>query len=161
MNWEAIGAIGEIVGAIAVVATLGYLAIQVRHANAVAKANAYREIHQDVGQLFGDVMSNPELYRIWRSGLVSGESLADEDREKLGMMLIRLFGALDTGHHSGWLDPGLDAFVKTTLDAFLEIPAVQGWWSRQGHLQPEPFRSVVDAMLREIKDRSENDGRTA
>ena len=32
MNWEAIGAIGEIVGALAVVLTLGYLANQVRHA---------------------------------------------------------------------------------------------------------------------------------
>ena len=30
MNWEALGAIGEIVGAIAVVLTLGYLAVQMR-----------------------------------------------------------------------------------------------------------------------------------
>ena len=34
MNWDAIGAIGEIVGAIAVVATLAYLAIQTRHSAA-------------------------------------------------------------------------------------------------------------------------------
>ena len=36
MNWEAIGALGEIVGALAVVLTLAYLAIQVRHAKAAA-----------------------------------------------------------------------------------------------------------------------------
>jgi hypothetical protein len=30
MNWEAIGAVGEIVGAIAVVVTVGYLAFQIR-----------------------------------------------------------------------------------------------------------------------------------
>ena len=36
MNWEAIGAIGEIVGAVAVVLTLAYLAIQVRHAKEAA-----------------------------------------------------------------------------------------------------------------------------
>jgi hypothetical protein len=30
MNWEAIGAIGEILGAVAVVATLGYLATQIK-----------------------------------------------------------------------------------------------------------------------------------
>jgi hypothetical protein len=92
---------------------------------------------------------------------VKGEPLTDEDQEKLGMILVRLFGVLDSGHHSGWLDPGLDAFVKTSLNAFLELPAVQGWWSRQGHLQPEPFRSVVDARLREIMDRSENEESTA
>jgi hypothetical protein len=32
MNWDAVGAIGEVLGSIAVFATLGYLAIQVRHA---------------------------------------------------------------------------------------------------------------------------------
>ena len=159
MNWEAIGAVGEVGGAVAVVVTLVYLAVQVRHASAVAKANAYRNIHQDIGQLFGDVMSDPELYRIWRSGLVKGEPLTDEDQEKLGMILIRMFGSFDSGLHSGWLDPRLDAFVKKTLNAFLELPAVQRWWSRQGHLQPEPFRSIVDATLREIGDRSENEVR--
>ena len=152
---------GDFIAAIAVVISLVYLAVQVRHANAVAKANAYREIHQDFSQLFGDIMSDPELYRIWRSGLVKGEAITDEEREKLGMIFIRLFGALDSGHHSGWLDPGLDAWVKTVLDGFLEYSAVQEWWSRQGHLQPELFRSIVDARLREIKDRSGNKGRAA
>ena len=31
MNWEAIGAVGEILGALAVVATLIYLSVQIRH----------------------------------------------------------------------------------------------------------------------------------
>ena len=31
MNWDAIGAIGELVGASAVVVTLVYLAVQVKH----------------------------------------------------------------------------------------------------------------------------------
>jgi hypothetical protein len=36
LNWDAIGAIGEILGAAAVVATLAYLAIQIRHAKDAA-----------------------------------------------------------------------------------------------------------------------------
>ena len=36
MNWEAIGAVGEILGAIAVVLTLAYLAMQVRYAKKAA-----------------------------------------------------------------------------------------------------------------------------
>ena len=40
MNWEAIGAIGEIVGAGAVVASLLYLAIQTRSNAKALKANA-------------------------------------------------------------------------------------------------------------------------
>jgi hypothetical protein len=37
MNWDAIGAVGELLGSLAVFVTLGYLAIQVRHARAEAK----------------------------------------------------------------------------------------------------------------------------
>ena len=51
MNWEAIGAIGEIVGAIAVILTLVYLASQVRYAknatldqNRLTRSSAIREI---------------------------------------------------------------------------------------------------------------------
>ena len=37
MNWDAIGAVGELLGSLAVFVTLGYLAIQVRHARAEAR----------------------------------------------------------------------------------------------------------------------------
>jgi hypothetical protein len=37
MNWDAIGAVGELLGSFAVLVTLGYLAIQVRHARAEAR----------------------------------------------------------------------------------------------------------------------------
>ena len=40
MNWEAIGAVGEIVGAVAVVGTLFYLAIQIRQNNRVVEENS-------------------------------------------------------------------------------------------------------------------------
>lgn len=51
MNWDAIGAVGELLGAAAVVLTLGYLAVQVKHAKAatadqsrIYRAEAVREI---------------------------------------------------------------------------------------------------------------------
>ena len=40
MNWEALGAIGELLGAIGVIATLGYLAFQIRQNNKLLAAQA-------------------------------------------------------------------------------------------------------------------------
>ena len=40
MNWEAIGAIGEVLGALGVIATLGYLAFQIRQNNSLLAAQA-------------------------------------------------------------------------------------------------------------------------
>jgi hypothetical protein len=42
MDWNAAGALGEVLGAIAVVFTLAYLAKQVRQSNRIAKAEAFR-----------------------------------------------------------------------------------------------------------------------
>ena len=54
MNWEIIAAIGQMLGSIAVFATLGYLAVQVRHARSQAqrtlsqgRAEALREVHAE------------------------------------------------------------------------------------------------------------------
>ena len=41
MNWDAIGAVGEIIGAAAVVATLAYLALQVRASTKESEANHF------------------------------------------------------------------------------------------------------------------------
>jgi hypothetical protein len=41
MNWDALGAVAELGGAIGVIATLFYLALQIRRSAAVENANAY------------------------------------------------------------------------------------------------------------------------
>ena len=53
MNWEAIGAIGEILGAIAVVATLSYLATQTRQSRKATLADVYqnRAVHRGASTL--------------------------------------------------------------------------------------------------------------
>lgn len=47
MNWDAIGAVGEIAGAAVVIATLVFLSRQIRQSNHIAQGQAMREI---VGQ---------------------------------------------------------------------------------------------------------------
>jgi len=42
VDWNAVGALGEVLGAVAVVLTLAYLAKQVRQSNRIAKAEAFR-----------------------------------------------------------------------------------------------------------------------
>ena len=43
MNWEAVGAIGEVLGALVVTVSLIYLALQVRQANLQAQGSAHAD----------------------------------------------------------------------------------------------------------------------
>jgi hypothetical protein len=51
MNWEAIGAIGEVAGAAAVVVTLFYFAVQIRNMRAEANADAFSRSDEGERQL--------------------------------------------------------------------------------------------------------------
>ena len=69
MNWEAIGAIGEIIGAAAVALTLGYFAIQLR-ASKDAAADANRlERAKGVREMMLATSLNAEFKEIITKGL--------------------------------------------------------------------------------------------
>ena len=79
MNWDAIGAIGEILGAIAVVLTLGYLAMQVRQTNKIAQAESYGKIIDAHVGHHRVLSSRPGMIDIWGRGLTDlGQLNADE-----------------------------------------------------------------------------------
>jgi hypothetical protein len=65
MNWEAIGAIGEIVGAATVVATLFYLAIQIRQNTKVSRADMTKDLYLASRSALLDLSGNKELATIW------------------------------------------------------------------------------------------------
>ena len=69
MNWEAIGAIGEIVGALAVGLTLAFLAIQVRHAKEAAADTNRLERSQGVRDIMLATSVDSDFREIVSKGL--------------------------------------------------------------------------------------------
>ncbi|MAX07914.1 hypothetical protein OAL54_01495 [Gammaproteobacteria bacterium] len=82
MNWEAVGAIGDFVGALAVIITLAYLAIQVRHARDAAADTNRLERSKGVR----DIMLATALDRNFVETLTKGLKLSDY-YEKIGAEL--------------------------------------------------------------------------
>lgn len=96
MNWDALGAIGEIIGAIAVVITLVFLAIQVRYStrsmdesNRLQRAAAIDRHADSVSRWRGRVAENEDLARIWFAA-IHDEKLSDLDRLRLNNLWIIL-----------------------------------------------------------------------
>ena len=89
-----LGALGEFVGAIAVVVTLMFLAFQVRHSRrAVEESNRLERVsaidrHTDsISRWRGRLMENDELARIWLVALTGGE-LSDAEGIRLDNLWI-------------------------------------------------------------------------
>ena len=75
MNWEAIGAIGELFGAIAVVATLMYLARQMRQDARATTGETMGSWLADYNNMLLEILRDPEVARICRQGLTDFEQL--------------------------------------------------------------------------------------
>lgn len=89
MNWDAIGAIGELIGALAVVVTLGFLALQVRRStratnesNRLERASAIDRHADSVSRWRGRLMENEALARIWLAA-TKDQELNEEDQFRL------------------------------------------------------------------------------
>ncbi len=107
MNWDAIGAIGEILGAIAVLGTLIYLAAQIRQNTASVTTATYESMVSGATDVNLVVVGNPEVASILNRGARDPRSLDDDEAYRYSMMMrcyanqwlkqLRLFelGALD------------------------------------------------------------------
>ena len=67
MNWDAIGAIAEVFGAIAVLVTLIYFSVQIRQSNKLAEAESQRELM--TFDVFTPVVEDPNLTSEFRACL--------------------------------------------------------------------------------------------
>lgn len=82
MNWEAIGATGEIVGAAAVVITLACLAIQIRNSTRIARS-AVRQVIANMAFTMG---SDPVADKALAEALIKdlqGHDVDEADRVRL------------------------------------------------------------------------------
>ncbi len=79
MNWERIGAIGEIVGAIAFVATLLYLSAQIRQANRATRSESIQESTTAFNEINGWVVNDEQLARIFLVGSRDIDELSEEE----------------------------------------------------------------------------------
>jgi hypothetical protein len=122
ISWDAIGALGEILGAVAVLVTLLYLAAQIRLSNRYESA-AHLDIHMDrIRTFIMNIAENPELSSIWRRGR-AGESLSEDAQERFNhLAFTRILTQRD-----GWLRAQILGSVEGVDDPemYLELLAFE------------------------------------
>jgi hypothetical protein len=90
MNWEAIGAVGELVGAFGVIATLAYLAVQVRQATNSVQGAAELEASKQFTDWHARITNSLELRTIWDKG-AADQVLSDVERVQYVWLIAELF----------------------------------------------------------------------
>ena len=73
MNWEALGAIAEVLGAIGVIGTLIYLSVELRKSTTATRQQSYHSIVTRRGEIFNGPGLDREITGVWIAGHSGGE----------------------------------------------------------------------------------------
>lgn len=131
------GAIGEIIGALAVVASLIYLAVQIRHSTRQishsldsAKLAAFDQNVESGNRARELLITNPEVTELLLKGFVDYRNLPPTDQFRCNLLFRNLFSAIQGGYIRQLTvggDPGQIEGIQKHVDALLENPGVRQW----------------------------------
>lgn len=148
MNWNAVDAIGSILGAIAVVVSLVYLAAQIRAQNIESRLAARHSIAAE----WRDCLlpfSDPQLAQLFTRVNKGDEPLEDSEMLQLIVTIVRFFSVWDEAHelHSeGRLQERLWTSICHACAANMSTPAFKKVWEMRRAAYRADFREFIDSL---------------
>jgi hypothetical protein len=153
MNWEAIGAVGELVGAFVVVVTLLYLAISIRQNSKSISISALRDATVLWHQWSEILASSSDLADIVARGNLEYTSLSASEALRYGAYIQSFFDNVESYRilvieHN--LDKDLETLVSIT-GRRINIPGFASWWELNTADYNEDFISWIEGIRNDFK----------
>jgi hypothetical protein len=153
MNWDAIGAVAETVGTIAVLVTLVYLSIQVRIANKQREMESFRHNWDGLNRMCELLGESTEKTAIVIRGRESLESLNDEERMVFEFMHLRILNTIEswymqlmkTSPPGEYRDQQIEN-IESVIVYVLNYPGALEIWGMTKHTFV-PVRKLVDDAI--------------
>ena len=148
MNRDAVGAVGEILGATAVVISLVYLAAQIKAQNRESRLAAIHEISVAFRESVG-VFTSPDISGIFVRANADFDELQEDEIVRLIAAVVSIMRAWEEAykqHKEARLDaPTWDAMVRY-YGSLLNSPGFARVWEIREAYFDDSFRSFVQAL---------------
>jgi hypothetical protein len=164
MNWDAIGALGELAGAAGVILTLFYLAKQIRQnsesvdrSNEYAQANSISSICGNYTEIFSELARDEALAAIY-SKATEGQPLNNVESVRLSAWVNMFFAWAENNlfqhaHALGYASLDEQSLLDTMspyVRKLISIKSVENWWAQDGaNLFTIEFREYVESLRNE------------
>ena len=150
MNWEAIGAVGEVLGAAAVVATLLYLAKEIRQNSRSLEITALRDTTAQWNHWSNMLASSPDLADIVARGNKSFKGLTESESLRYGAFVQSFFDNAES-YRRLVIDNHVDrdlTVLESIVARRLLNPGFAEWWGENAADYDDGFVSWVEDKLR-------------
>ena len=147
MSIQDLGAISELLGSVAVIVSLVYLAVQVRRNAEATRSSTYQAIVAEFGAINTAMTSTPDLSSLFVNGLEEFDSRSADERAELSQLFFLVFHNFENmyyQHHRGHLEEGLWAGWKRLMLTYGRRPGFQQWWSHRRPVFSRDFVEFID-----------------
>lgn len=150
MNWDAVGALGQVVGALAVVLTLVYLAAQVRQNTNGVKIGATAGAIAAVREWNYLLISDSSVRNVFRKALHGLENLSEDESAQFGAFTLNFIKIAENLHFqyvNGALDPSIWGAWEHHLSHFLTTAGCQQYFQRWRQSFNPKFQEWMDNQV--------------
>jgi len=129
MNWDAVGAIAESVGALGVIITLLYLAREMRRSAKATSMHAYQQLLDHISEISKTIISDKEF----RSLLVKirNPEFQPDENEQLALTTVVLMAMRNYAHaFEMYQEETINASQWGSLAMGLDNGIMSGWFTR-------------------------------
>lgn len=154
MTLEELAYVSQIVGVVAVLASLIFVGLQIRQNTKAIKATSHHAITDSFNAINNLIVSDPKVARLWRLGMAGTEGLEEDERTSANFMLLAYMRIFETLHYqfsNGTLDKKLfDAELKT-LKWSITQPGFLAWWPVNPISLSDEFRAFIEGLIRDAQ----------
>ncbi len=158
MNWEAIGSLAELLGALGVIASLLYLSAQVRHGTRATRIATSHSISTATREWNHPLLNDLELNWTFTLGTEDPSQLDEKERARFYQIcfsFFRMFEDIYYQQEHGALDPEIWEGYKIHFGAYAKAPGLLGYWKVRRKIFHRSFRDWLDAYEPPELDRLE------
>jgi hypothetical protein len=148
MTWDAIVAISNVCGTVALVLSAFYLAVQIKRSTQATYSQTYQFATHALGEMAAIVGESKEKSRMFTLGMSDPGKLEHDEYVQfayLGISLFRRYENVFFQYQSGMIDDDFWFGHRENLLWFFHRPGIQTWWKERRLSFSRSFREFLES----------------
>ena len=146
----------ELVGAIGVVATMVYLAYEIRRNTRAIRLDTGHDVTEEIRSIYALMAENNELAQLVHRAATDSESIIGAEKVRWYALNMNFLRALENARIQ-WLEKSLDprqwvGFKRQAID-FTRLPGFREFWANRQHWFSSDFQQFIDQEILEVKSK--------
>ncbi len=143
------GALGELIGGVAIIVSLIYVGFQVRESARATRSAAANDASAAMQSWYLELGSNRQASDLWLNAMRSPEPLSTHDEFQFLMSMHAVFLGFQNSYllsEEGTLDPEIREALTFAIIAVKDLPGMDRFWRQRRGFFHRGFANYVDGL---------------